>query len=347
MTVTNAKRATSKPSTAPNMPHTPDFNTSAARERFESKRRMEDRQKLKDDIIRLLRNDNMAMCNARKHARSANNWHLSDREQQERMLKDAALEAIQHRKECGYHVSNKYPLFVDFLPNIMEGKAGRDVEKEDLISKQLDLLESEEDDEESDDEDLNPSLKKEEGEDAPEIKNSVRYSRKRVPKSTKGDLSAQRYLDSVRRCKSVLPTPRQSTARASTSRQSSSTESDDDGYTSPGEAESEADSESDEDDGEEEDKQRVPLVAVTRGLPVIKDLPETTKSVFKPKHRFATKTDFRFKAVLRGQIVGEQESGVEWVWEENKGLTLKKRVRETKNEGRGQKHKKAKVEADT
>jgi hypothetical protein len=150
--------------------------------------------------------------------------------------------------------------------------------------------------------------------------------------------------DSIGRSKPVLPTPRQSTTRASTARDTSITESDNDEYTSPAEAESESEFESE--DEEDDNDQRVPLVAVTRGLTLLKDPPASTTSTVKPKHRFNTGTDFEFKAVLRGQIVSEQESDVEWIWVEKKGMTPKKRGQETEVEHRGQEHKKAKVEAE-
>ena len=362
MAIVNSKEATSTPSTTPNMLCTPDSTTPAARDSVENKSTTEARLKVKSDIERCLQNDQRAIWNARAKVRKAANWDLLDHVQQEHMQKKAALDTIQYRKERGNHVSSKYPVFTDYTPPNVEGRRSnsKDDPKESLVYKQIHLLESHGSrgvrDEESDDEEPNPYLKKEEGEETPTIEDSAHRQ------STYKKEPLRRNLGIFSRsAKAALPPPKQQTKSTTTPRHRSVTEpseNENDEYESDlsdFESNSEEDSESASDT---EDDSPVSLVAVLRGQPIHKDLapPTPSKSAMRRrKHRFAKNTSNGLVAVLRGEIVQKHDPDVEWVWVEKKGFTPKKRVNgggeagpevETQGEENKHKNKKAKVMAE-
>lgn len=363
MAIVNSKRATSTPSVGPNMLCTPDSTTSAANDSVVSKTTTEARLKVKSDIERHLKNDQHAILYARTRVRKAADWDSLDGGKQERILKEAALNAIQYRKDRGTHVSSFYPVFKDYTAPNVEGKRTRskDILKEFLLNKQIDLLESQGSrgirDEESDDEEPNPFLKKEEGEETPTIEDSAHRQSMNKHEPLGRDLGM--FSKSA---KAALPPPKQQTKSTTTPRHRSvtepSSENENDEYESDLsdlESSSEEDSESASDS---EDDSPVSLVAVLRGQPIHEDLtpPTPSKSAMRRrKHRPAKITNNTLVAVLRGEIVQKHDpADVEWVWMEKKGFTPKKRVRgggeagpkvETRGQENKHKNKKARVEA--
>ena len=364
MAIVNTKRATSTPSTAPNMLCTPVSTTSAARDSVESKIATEARLKVKSDIERHLKNDQHAILTARTRVRKAANWDTLDDGKQERMLKEAALNAIQYRKYRGTHVSSFYPVFMDYTAPNVEGRRTRskDTLKEFLLNKQIDLLESQGSrgirDEESDDEEPNPFLKKEEDEDTPTTEDSAHRQSMNKHELLRRDLGIF-----SRSAKAALPPPKQQTKSTTTLRHRSVTEpsSENDVYESDlsdlkssGEEDSESAS-----DSEGEDQKNIPLVAVLRGQIPPKDqpIPTPSKPTKRRKHRPTKTTNNSLVAVLRGEIVQKHDPDVEWVWVEKKGFTPKKRVRggggggetgpevETRGQENKHKNKKTRVEA--
>ena len=359
MTIHSTRRASSTLSSVPDMLGTPISLDSYAKERLMSEKRVDDRAKITHKIKRLLENDRLAFRDARKKAEKALTSAVLEPDVLEQKLVDAAFDRLTQRRRAGIDVSTDYPVFKDYIPPAIHGRDAKGLadkhERQRLIALQLDMLCSIRDrtnsHEESDDEEENPYLKKEDGEDMPVVRDSVRRSTKCDTGPTKRDMAAQKDWSMMKGTRPALPTLRRRSTRTITPRHSSDIEHDDDEYTSATEAETEVGSESEPDSESEneegEDCPRVPLVAVTRDLPLLKDQPTSTKSTMIPKHRFATNTESTFKAVILGQIISEHDSDVEWVWVEKKGMTPKKRARTTEGQELAHDHKKAKVEADT
>lgn len=350
------------PSAASNMLYTPDSTTSAGRDSVESKAATEARLKVKSDIERHLKNDLVAIWNARARVRKAADWDRLEDGQQERMQKMAALDAIQYRKDRGHHVSSKYPVFTDYTPPNVEGRRATPKDAQFLVYKQIDLLESQGSrgvrDEESDDEEPNPYLKKEEGEETPTIEDSAHHQSMNKYEPLRRNLGIFSKSAST-----ALPPPKQQTKSTTTPRHRSvtelSSENENDEYESDLsdlESSSEEDSESPSDS---EDDSPVSLVAVVRGqiLPKDQPLPTPSKPTKRRKHRPSKTTNNGLVAVLRGEIVQNHDpADVEWVWVEKEGFTPKRRVRgggggeagskiETRGQENKHKNKKARVEA--
>ena len=240
----------------------------------------------------------------------------------------------------------------------LKGKLGRRTRRRNTLTfKQIDLLESQgcrtSRDEESDDDEPNPFLKKEEGEDVPAKEGSMRRGTEPASRSIESGSPAERYSNSGKRAtKPALPTLKHRSARiAGTSCSTNYTAPDtSDEYESDSEDLTDLESESEASDSDTEDP-NVPLVAVLRGQPLPKYLPPPapSKSKVAPKHRLATSKTCAFQAVLRGQIAKpkhDPSEKIEWVWVAKKGMTPKKRVAETEggeDQGLKIKQKKAKV----
>ena len=327
MTIANAKTATSTPSAASTMPYTPESITSA-RERSENNRRTEARKRLKEDIDRYIKNDQQSIYGVRAKTKKSFTWNLLSRQAQEQALEAATLDVLQRRKGKGLHVSCVYPEFVDYVPH---GKPWqKDEERDNLTYKQIDLLESQGfrtgRDEELNDDEPNPFLKKEEGEDTLAMEDSVRYGTEHASRSIESNLPAERYSNSGKRA--ALPTPKHRSARiASTTRSTNYTapdttdeyESDPEGLTSlDSDSSDEEDSDSDTISNQEpptpHHRVRRPLIAVTRRLPLLPDNSTPTSASAStnpsepPRHRFSTTKTFRLKAVLRGRIPDEPDT---------------------------------------
>ncbi|GAB7335245.1 hypothetical protein MBLNU13_g07659t1 [Cladosporium sp. NU13] len=353
MTAANSKRATSTPSAAPNISYIPGSTTYAARDSTENKTTAEARLRAKDDIERYLKNDQQAIWNARAKVRKAAGWDRLGDAQQERILKEAALDAIQYRKDRGIHVSRFYPEFADYTPPIVEGKrANSKDEKEFLLYKQLDLLESQGfrrvRDEESDDEEPNPFLKKEEGGDTPPIEDR---SRRRIKHEI--DLLRRDLATFKKGSKPAPPTLKQQIKRTTTplSNSAPKPEENDEHESALSDLESESSASCSASESEEdEDRKNTTLVAVLRGQPLPKDLTtltpsKPTKRLRRRKHR-PTKIN-GLVAVFRGEIVKKEDpdTEIEWVWVYKKGLAPRKRVRGSGDEtgleveARGQENK--------
>ena len=322
MTADNSKRATSTPSAAPNMPCLPETTNSATREWAENKRLAAAKQTLKDDIDRYLKNDQQGIWTARSRLRKTAAWILADPLQQESMLKEAALDAIRYRKDRGKHVSSFYPMFIDYIPPIVEGKRSnaKDELKESLTFQHIDLLDPQGfrgvRDEESDDEEPNPVLKKEEGEDTPPTENNSRRQIRHRIESLRRDLGMF-----SKGSKTALSTSKQRSTRTITPRPTSVTNPDNDEYESDSEELSDLESDSEEDSAsasDSEDETPIPLFAVIRGQPIPKDLPSSLPS--KPtkrrrKRRLTKNTNNGLVAVTRGEIVQKPNpADIEWVW---------------------------------
>lgn len=353
MTIADMKRTTSTLSPAPDMLQSPISAGSSAQESMAILARAEARLKHKPIIFRHLGNDKNAIEYARKKANETWSTVMSGPRLEQKLV-DAALDKIQYRKVEGSHVSCHYPVFKNYVSPYAYGKSGRgDVERDRLIERHLDTLcgrlgraYSEEED---DDEELPPSLKKQEGEGEQELMDVPDFVQ--TPKATPIELSLKDQGYPRKTQKSYHPSrTTRSTMQASSpvendngdeSESNSNSDSDSD-------ADSNADSEGAEQDNEDEsDEEDVPMVAVSRSLPLLKDMPVPTKATLKPKHRFSTSTEGGLKAVSRGWVASNDDESidVEWIWVEKKGLTPKKRVREDVEDG-NPKSKKAKVETE-
>jgi hypothetical protein len=373
MGIANEKRASSMLSAATNMSYSPESANSAARERFEHNRRSTDREKRKDDIERRLQNDKQAIWAARAKVRKAAAWDSLDQRQQERLQKEAALETIQLRKDRGQHVSSVYPVFADFLPAIAEGKRSttKDVQKDVLVFKQLDLLEGQDfrahRDEESDDDEPNPFSKKQEDENPPDLRQIPAYVPKRpaAAAAANGKMANERDGD-----KTAGSQRRRSAARVKVSNSSANGDNDDreenEDYKSGSEELSQLESETeekqdsypnDDDNDSEEESPNAPLVAVLRGAPIPETLIPYTPSketlhiqrlaAIRRRQQLAKNADHGLVAVLRGQIKKKPDEHVDTdikrVWVAGKGFVSRKRVREAEGvEDRGQEQKKNK-----
>lgn len=213
MTVDKSPRAISTPSPVLENLKTPDSMLPSAGMRRMSATRAEARKKHKVDMDRRLKNDLTAMSNARRKEKKSITWNLLSDQQQEQTLEKSALDALQLRKENGLHVSCVYPIFADY---VFRGRRGpKDEEKDYLMYKQLDLLERQGlrsvRDEESDDEEPNPLLKKEGGEETPALEGkSLRQHMREI------EALRQRLARFNEDTKTALPTPKQRSSTRTT-----------------------------------------------------------------------------------------------------------------------------------
>jgi hypothetical protein len=373
MGIANGKRASSTPSAATNMSYTPDSTTSAARQRFENKMSTEARQKLKDEIEHAIKNDYIAIRTARNAAKTVRGYDDLDDRQRERKQKEAALDAIQRRKDRGLHVSSFYPVFVDYVPPAADGKMrAKDEEKDYLMYEQIHQLQSQGvrrvRDEESDDEEPNPFLlKKEERGDTPANEDSALRGTSPDTRSTKRKTPAPKSSGGIGKSEQVSSAAtkqrskkaRTQQLRSDSSRTKHEHDSDSEDLSDPeSQSEEEQDSYPDDDDDEsEKEPPNTPLVAVLRGAPIPKNLApyvpskETLRlqrlAAIRRRQQLAKKENNGLVAVLRGQIEKKPDedvdTNVKQVWVMGKGFVSRKRVREAEGgEGRGQEQKRSK-----
>jgi hypothetical protein len=334
----------------------------AAEEEQMGETRAEARTRLTREVARLLAKDRQPLVDARRRTEKA--WSTAGLEPDvlEQKLVNAALDKLMQRRAAGQDISAVYPAFKDYVPPFVYGKGIRgDQERQELIELQLDIGYGRvpRRDVESDDEEPNPYLKKEEGEETPTTEDSGHRQSMNKYEPLRRDLGM--FSKSA---KAALPIPKQQTESTASPRHRSvtepSSENENDEYESnlsDLESSSEEDSESASDS---EDDSPVTLVAVLRGQPIREDLtpPEPSKSAMRRrKHRPTKTTNNALVAVLRGEIVQNHDLDVEWVWMEKKGFAPKKRVRggggggeagpkvETQGQENKHKNKKARVEA--
>jgi hypothetical protein len=336
MTASKPSRALSTLSPVPDNLKTPDAMRTTAEIRGT---REEGKKILKREVSRLLGKDRQALLEARRKAEKALSTAGLEPEMLEQKLADAALNKLTQRRLANQDISAVYPAFRDYVPPIVYGNdAWGDQERGELIERQLDMSGCArarvQRHEESDDEEPNPYLKKEEpGEERPAVGSALSGITREI-RFTKREASAQRYSEAIE-------------ARTTSPRHSSEE------YASDSEDSTDLESES---ESEDEEDLNVPLVAVLRGQPLPKDLPPPTpsKSKVRSKHRLATGANTAFQAVLRGQLPKSKQdpSEIGWVWVAKKGMVPRKRVRggetgppEIEDCSQEHKHKKAKVEA--
>lgn len=340
MTAANMKRATSTHSPVPE----------TTRDHLGREALAHAKGVCRTEINRRLQNDRTAIFAARREAKTFHDWTALQPQKREEIQQAAALRKIEERKRKGHHVSHYYPIFKDYISPVAYGKVSSgDSEKEDLINKQLESLEHvrarvpQYEEEEGDDEEMMPpSVKKQEDDITQELRDIPRFGRKRGARSTPLSLNDQGCSQKTSQSNNSSITTR------STVRDSSSTKSDNESE-SEVESESESAVEADSEDGEEDSEDEedyVPMVAVSRTLPLLKDMPASAKDTPTVKHRFSTVCTER--GVLRGWVASDCDAGsdVEWVWVEKKGFTPKKRAREVDVEDHDQTSKKAKVDVE-
>jgi hypothetical protein len=216
--------------------------------------------------------------------------------------------------------------------------------------------------ESDDDEDQPASLKKQEGEHSQELGNIPAYVPERETRPTGHGEAAQQHVCSDEgfgkspKSHKARPPTRSSLRNGATNKKDNEDE-DESEPESESELASDLDPDSDSDskdaeDAKEEGKKRkaiLPMVAVRRGLALLKD--KSTNATPTAKHRFSTIAEGGRKAVLRGRVANkaDEASDREWTWVERKGWTLgKKRACEDESDVEDciqVASKKAKVEA--
>lgn len=306
------------------------------------------------EINRRLQNDRTAIFAARREAKTFHDWAALQPQKRDEIQQAAALRKIEERKRKYHHVSHYFPIFKDYVPPVAYGKvSSEDSEKEDLINKQLESLEHvrarvpHHEEEEGDDEEMMPpSVKKQEDDNTQELREIPRFGRKREARSTPLSLNDQGCSQKTSQWNNSSITTR-STVRDSSSTKSENEDEPESESKSECESESEVEADS-EDAGEvgEDEEDYVPMVAVSRTLPLLKDMPASTKDTPAVKHRFSTVCTER--GVSRGWVASTDDGGsdIEWVWVEKKGFTPKKRARDADVEDRDQTSKKAKVNVE-
>jgi hypothetical protein len=367
MTVDNMPRASPTPSSTPDMRRTPGFFTLTKKERNAA------REDVRDEINRCLTKDKQAIWGARGQVRKFPGWDDLSADVREQKMKEAAHSIIQQRKDRRIHVSSFFPEFRNYLPPIANDRVkGADEEVVKLTNRQLDLLGNQRAHarahaEEDDDEEMPASLKKQEGEQPQELAHIPAYVPKCKARPVGDEKAAQQHRSSnanfekMPKSHEARPPPRRTTRKLTATKKDSEEEDDDEddseaesdlGYDSDDGSDSDSE---DAEDAKEQCKKRkaiFPMVAVRRGLALLKDTP--TNATPTAKHRFSTIVEGGRKAVLRGRVAGEADeaSDGEWTWVEKKGWTLvKKRACEDESESDvrdcNQVSKKAKVEAES
>jgi hypothetical protein len=348
MAIGKPSRALSTLSPVPDNLKTPEAMLTSTEQKRMTEIRAEAKKGLTQEVTRLLKNDRLVLNDVRKKTKEELSTQGLEPDALENKLVDAALKKLAQRRELGQDVGSRFPAFKDHVPPVVYGKHARSDDKKRLIEMQLDMSGGRarvQRDEESDDEELNPYLKKEgpEDESTPTSDNSALTGTTRETSSTKRHPAAQRY--------SEIPSasPKRRSTRTTTPRHSSDTQSNENyEYESDSENEDSASSSETEDDD-----LNIPLIAVIRGQPIPKDIPTFIPSraiVRRRKHRITKDPSNTLKAVSRGEIVKKYDpADVEWVWVEKKGMVPRKRVRETgaevetREQENKEKNKKAKV----
>jgi hypothetical protein len=214
MTVDSTMRASSTLSSVPDIPDAPISMDSYAEKKLMSDKRVDARAKLTRDVNRLLQNDRIVFRDARKKAEKT--WSTADLEPDvlEQKLVKAALDKSTARRAANMGTSAVYPAFREYISPAVYGKTSRgDVsdkeERQRLIELQLDMSCGVQTraqlHEESDDEEPNPFMKKEEGGDELETKNSAHPDRSGATHRLRGTWTASEDLNQYYRLQGKAP----------------------------------------------------------------------------------------------------------------------------------------------
>lgn len=331
MAVGTPSRAISTLSPAPSNLKTPEAMATSAQRLRTSENRLAAKKDLKAKVAHLLTRDRNAIRDARNKAEDL--WYRADLEPDvlEEKLVTAAMDKLAERRAAKTDIGAIYSAFENYIPPIVYGKDARgDQERQELIEVQLDMLfggcDRGQRDEESDDDEPNPYLKKQEGEASQHLDQIPAYVPSQKAAATKTKTGFERDIGSQ---------GRRGTAKA-TVPESSTTENNDENeeYESLSEDEYESDSTSDtssssSSDGESEDVSPIPLMAVTRGQPLPTGPPPPAPSratISRLKHiRFARRNpNNRFQAVIRGETVDKKKHDADV---EKKGVVSRKHGR--------------------
>lgn len=360
MTAAKSSRAPSTLSPVPDVLRTPSSTVPSTETNNTGETRAEAKKELKRELHRLLSKDRNAIRDVRLKTKKT--WTAAGLEPAvlEQKLVNAAMDKLMQRRTAGQDVGAVYEAFKDYVPPIVHGNDARgDQEKQDLIERQLDIWfgvrSRVQRDEESDDEEPNPYLKKQEGENPQDLSQIPVYVPRRpaAAATANGKMSNERDAVSQRR---------RSTTRATVSNSSVTGENDDREENEEYKSDSEDRSESETPESEEEEEPYVPLAAVLRGQTRPEDIIPYVPSkgtlrvqrlaAIRRGIQLAKKTDNGVRAVLRGEMEkksDDDDANVKRAWVAGKGFVSKKRVRGTEGgEDRGQeqkKNKKAKVQS--
>jgi hypothetical protein len=298
------------------------------------------REDLKEDVKRLLYNDSHAVYECRTKLRKSPGWDQLDKQEREQKMRDSALDVLQCRKDRGQHISYHYPVLASYVPTVVDGRRTTvNAEAERVTSRILQeggRVGTRTQGEEDDDEEMPLSLKKQEGEQPQELSNIPAYVPKCKARPTGNEKATQQHRSSnanfekMPKSHEARAPPRRTTRKIAAAKKDSYDEDE-------SEAELESDLGYDSDDGsdsedakdaKEQCKKRkavFPMVAVRRGLALLKDTP--TKATPEVKHRFSTIVEGARKAVLRGRVNNKDDEAIngEWTWVEKKGWTLVKK----------------------
>jgi hypothetical protein len=348
MTVDNTKRATSRAtstlSSVSDMLQSPVSMRRSTRERTTTETPAEAKASLKCNIMRHLVNDKTAIETARKKAKETYST-MTPGPQLDQKLLNAALERIEQRKSQGKHISSHYRVFANYVPPQAYGKGSKeDTDKDRLIEDCFDELCGRQRpaslEEPDDDEETPASLKKQEGEQSQELNNIPAYDPKCKARLTGNVEAAQQHTGTKGKLGKLPKSDKTRGAANSSSRDSSVVEKDSEDesseHVSSPELASSPDPDSDSGNAEEEGKKRkaiFPMVAVRRGLALLKDTPMNANPAV--THRFSTTPACGRRAVFRGRVANkdDEDTDGEWTWVEKKGWTLgKKRACEGESE---------------
>lgn len=369
MTADKSSRALSTLSPVPDVLRTPSSTIPSTETRNMSETRAEAKERLKLDVNRLLDKDRMVLHEVRKRTQSA--WSAVDLKPDvlEQKLVSAALDKLTQRRAAKQDISAVYPASKDYVPPAVHGKSARgDQKKQELIERQLDMSFGVrgrvQRNEESDDDEPNPYLKKEEDQDTSAVENSALRGISPEISSTKRKTPAQRDFGVIGKSERISSAASKQRSTKTRMRQPSSDAEpeENEDYKSDSEDSSSSSPSPDNESEEEEEEPYVPLAAVLRGQTRPEDIipyvpsKETLRvqrlAAIRRRIQLAKKTDNGVRAVLRGQMEkksDDDDANVKRAWVAGKGFVSKKRVRGTEGgEDRGQeqkKNKKAKVQS--
>lgn len=292
---------------------TPDATIYSAKPRRPDSRTLNmrafDETKYKADIKRVLHNDQQAAQSARRSAARDSKFDLMTPEQQERKMEEAAKDKLDDRKASDKHVSYKYPVFVDYITPFAYGKTGEGDSKKqlkDLIDTQIEALRQayyasggraqRHDDGEDDHEEPPPAAKKEEGRIQREFSDMKEYTESHEAQTSQPRATVHHKEDSWDK--------NHEDSEEDDSEDEDSDKDDTIQVRHPGRHRRATTSAGTQksNDGDDKEETRVPLVAVSRGMPLPEGAAMPVLASINLKQRFATGIRCVEQAVIRGQV---------------------------------------------
>lgn len=247
----------------------------------------------KKDISRSLANDRSVIKTARDAVAKQHGFHQLDEQEQERRMKEAALNRVRMRINNGQYTSCTYPIFAGFIPKIVFGSTdgSKDPDKEDRMVRQLADLrkkfargqQDSDDDYDEDEDEIVPPSKNEKGGIKQEMSDVPPYAERNESKPSKHS--------SCCRGKANCNSNEKGTTASQQAQES---------HTAPHSSKRKRSDDSDGDGGGGGKKRMITWRAVSRGQPLPEGAPAPEFEQWKPKVN-----PWLGRVVFQGQVLDE------------------------------------------